>query len=157
MKYALIDMGSNSIRLSVYELDQTDFKILFREKIMAGLAGYVEHGRLTQEGIDCACRSLREFQNTLDLLHIRQMAVFATASLRNVSNTAQAVDRIHRVTGIPVEVISGEAEAEYGFQGAVCDVQTPEGLFVDIGGASSELALFSDRRVGRLSAYRWVR
>lgn len=147
MKYALIDMGSNSIRLSVYELDQTDFKILFREKIMAGLAGYVEHGRLTQEGIDCACRSLREFQNTLDLLHIRQMAVFATASLRNVSNTAQAVDRIHRVTGIPVEVISGEAEAEYGFQGAVCDVQTPEGLFVDIGGASSELALFSDRRV----------
>lgn len=57
MKYALIDMGSNSIRLTVYDLDKSSFNILFKEKILAGLAGYVEHGRLTQDGIDCACRT----------------------------------------------------------------------------------------------------
>ena len=79
MKYALIDMGSNSIRLTVYDVDQTAFKILFREKIMAGLAGYVEHGRLSGDGIECACQSLREFRQTLDLLQIGNLAVFATA------------------------------------------------------------------------------
>jgi len=162
MKYALIDMGSNSIRLTVYDMDRTSFKVLFKEKLMAGLAGYVEHGRLTQDGIDCACQSLREFQNTLDLLQIEHLAVFATASLRNVSNTSQAVEQIQRATGIAVEVLTGEAEAECGFYGAACDVAAEDGLFADIGGASTELALFSERQlqeavsvpVGSLKLYR---
>ena len=162
MKYALIDMGSNSIRLTVYDLDKSGFKILFKEKIMAGLAGYVEHGRLTQDGIDCACRSLREFQTTLELLHIGHLAVFATASLRNISNTSQAVEQIRQETGVEVEVLSGEAEAEYGFYGAVCDTELAEGLFGDIGGASTELALLTGGQlqkagsvpVGSLKLYR---
>src|SRR3712207_7990549 len=89
------------------------YTTLFRS--MAGLAGYVEHGRLTQEGIECACQSLREFQSTLSLLEIEQLAVFATASLRNVSNSLQAVEQIQNNTGIKVEIISGETEAECGF------------------------------------------
>ena len=123
MKYALIDMGSNSIRLTVYDLDKTNFKILFKEKVMAGLAGYVEDGVLTQEGMDCACHSLQTFQHTLERLHIENLAVFATASLRNVSNTSQAVEYIRLTTGISVEVLSGEMEAECGFYGASGDVQ----------------------------------
>ena len=91
MKYALIDMGSNSIRLTVYDMDQTSFKVLFKEKIMAGLAGYVEHGRLTRDGIDCACQSLREFRSTLELLQIEHLAVFATASLRNICSAVYEV------------------------------------------------------------------
>lgn len=162
MKYALIDMGSNSIRLTVYDMDQTSFKVLFKEKIMAGLAGYVEHGRLTRDGIDCACQSLREFRSTLELLQIEHLAVFATASLRNISNTSQAVEQIFRDTGIAVEVLTGEAEAECGFYGAACDVAADDGLFVDIGGASTELAVFAGGKlqeavsvpVGSLKLYR---
>lgn len=162
MKYALIDMGSNSIRLTVYDLDKTNFKILFKEKVMAGLAGYVEDGVLTQEGMDCACHSLQTFQHTLERLHIENLAVFATASLRNVSNTSQAVEYIRLTTGISVEVLSGEMEAECGFYGASGDVQVDDGLFVDIGGASAELALFAEGKlqkagsvpVGSLKLYR---
>lgn len=166
MKYALIDMGSNSIRLTVYDISQTGFRILFKEKIMAGLAGYVENGRITEEGIDCACHSLKEFQETLQLLRIEELAVFATASLRNISNTSQAVEQIRQRTGILVEVISGEMEAECGFYGASQDIKITEGLFVDIGGASTELTLFSNGRiqsagsvpVGSLKLYRdWVK
>lgn len=162
MKYALIDMGSNSIRLTVYDLDRENFKILFKEKVMAGLAGYVEDGVLTQEGIDCACQSLQTFQHTLERLHIENLAVFATASLRNVENTSQAVEQIQLATGICVEVLSGEMEAECGFYGASSDVKVDDGLFVDIGGASAELALFADGKlqtagsvpVGSLKLYR---
>ncbi len=149
MKYALIDMGSNSIRLTVYDLKKDGFQVLFKEKIMAGLAGYVEHGRLTQDGIGCACRSLKEFQNTVELLEIRGLAVFATASLRNVSNTAEAVEQIRRAAGISVEVLTGEEEAACGFYGAACDIAERDGLFADIGGASTELAMFAGQELQR--------
>lgn len=162
MKYALIDMGSNSIRMTVYDISHTGFKILFKEKIMAGLAGYVENGILTQEGIDQACHALQEFQHTIDLLHIEQLSVFATASLRNVANTSEAVEQIHLATGISVEVLSGKDEAEYGYYGAVRDIQMSDGLFVDIGGASAEIVLLTDGKikqsesvpVGSLKLYR---
>ena len=64
MQCAVIDIGSNSIRLSVYDAEKTNFKILFKEKIMAGLASYVEDGVLSPEGIECACHSLVEFEGT---------------------------------------------------------------------------------------------
>ena len=51
MQCAVIDIGSNSMRLTVYDAEKTVFKILFKEKIMAGLAGYVENGMLSHEGI----------------------------------------------------------------------------------------------------------
>lgn len=162
MKYALIDMGSNSIRLTVYDLDKSNFKILFKKKIMAELAGFVEDGALTREGIDCACHSLQVFRQTLERREIENLAVFATASLRNVTNTEEALKLIQQTTGITVEVLSGSMEAEYGFYGASFDVQVDDGLFVDIGGASAELALFTGGKlekagsipVGSLKLYR---
>ena len=147
MKYALIDMGSNSIRLTVYEVDQRTFQVLFKEKLMAGLAGYVEQGRLTRDGINCACTSLQTFLDTLRLLGIDNLAVFATASLRNITNTDQALQQIRQTTGITVEVLTGEQEASFGFYGAICDSEISRGLFADIGGASTELAAFSEKTV----------
>ena len=100
MKQAVIDIGSNSMRLSVYETTEAGtFTILFKDKIMAGLAGYVEEGALSPEGITRAILGLRSFRGTLRALNIPQVAVFATASLRNIRNTAQAVAEIQRGTG----------------------------------------------------------
>lgn len=137
MKCAVIDIGSNSMRLTVYDAQKDSFKILFKEKIMTALAGYVEKGKLTQEGIDSACSALMEFRHRLDVLEIRDVYVFATASLRNISNTKEAVEKIRKAAGFPIEVVSGEEEAMYGFIGAATDVPLKEGVFVDIGGAST--------------------
>lgn len=124
MKQAIIDIGSNSIRLTLYETQQQSFKILFREKIMAGLAGYVEDGRLSAEGIECACAGLLTFRGILQTLQIDSVRVFATASLRNISNTQQALSVIRAATGYAVEVISGEDEALYGYTGAMQELDT---------------------------------
>lgn len=102
MKQAVIDIGSNSIRLTLYETEQQRFKILFREKIMAGLAGYVEDGTLSAEGIECACTGLLTFRGILQTLEIDSVRVFATASLRNVCNTQQALSVILAATGYSV-------------------------------------------------------
>lgn len=167
MKQAVIDIGSNSMRLSVYETTETGtFTILFKDKIMAGLAGYVEEGALSPEGITRAILGLRSFRGTLRALNIPQVAVFATASLRNIRNTAQAVAEIQRGTGFAIEVLSGEEEARLGYAGAMEELALSEGLFVDIGGASTEVVRFAHGQlvsavscpVGSLKLYRdWVK
>ena len=162
MKQAIIDIGSNSIRLTVYETEQQSFKILFREKIMAGLAGYVEDGKLSAEGIECACTGLLTFRGILQTLQIDAVRVFATASLRNVSNTQQALSVILAATGYGVEVISGEEEALLGYTGAMQELHMTGGAFLDIGGASTEIVTFDNGAptdfasfpIGSLSLYR---
>lgn len=162
MKQAIIDIGSNSMRLTLYETDGMSFKILFREKIMAGLAGYVENGVLSDEGIECACNGLLDFKWTLESLGIMDVAVFATASLRNISNTEEAITKIKSASDLSVEIISGKDEALFGYIGAMQELQMADGAFVDIGGASTELAAFENARllalesfqVGSLNLYR---
>lgn len=162
MKQAVIDIGSNSIRLTLYETKEQSFKILFREKVMAGLAGYVEDGRLTAEGIECACAGLLTFRSILQTLEIEHICVFATASLRNISNTEQALSVIHAATGYSVEVLSGEEEALLGYAGAMQELHLSSGTFLDIGGASTEFVAFDKGTatnfasfpIGSLSLYR---
>ncbi len=162
MKQAVIDIGSNSIRLTLYETDGTEFRILFREKIMAGLAGYVEEGALTADGIACACKALIEFGQILRALKITRTAVFATASLRNIRNTKEALAVIEAETHYSIEVIGGEEEALLGYTGAMRELKLCDGVFLDIGGASTELVLFENGEVrnshsfpvGSLNLYR---
>lgn len=153
MKCAVIDIGSNSMRLTVYNAEKNSFQILFKEKIMTALAGYVENGKLSAEGIDSACSALMEFRHRLDVLEITDVHVFATASLRNISNTEEAVEEIRQAVGFSVEVISGEEEAMYGFTGALTDVSLSEGVFVDIGGASTEISVFCEDRVQKAFSF----
>ena len=162
MKQAIIDIGSNSIRLTLYETEAGHFKTLFREKIMAGLAGYVENKVLSAAGIECACSALLNFQSILQTLKIDNICVFATASLRNISNTKQALAVIHSATGYSVEVLSGEEEALLGYTGAMQELNLASGAFLDIGGASTEIVTFHDGTpvdftsfpIGSLSLYR---
>lgn len=147
MNQAIIDIGSNSMRLTVYETDGQKFKILFKEKIIAGLAGYVDKGVLSTEGIECAYTGVLEFRGILESLHIEHVAVFATASLRNIKNTAEAVSAIKNSTGYDVEIISGEDEAFYGYTGAMQEVHLASGAFVDIGGASTEVVSFENGEI----------
>lgn len=162
MKQAIIDIGSNSIRLTLYETEGQSFKILFREKIMAGLAGYVEDGKLTAEGIECACAGLLTFRSILQTLEIDHISIFATASLRNISNTEQALSVIRAATGYSVEVLSGEEEALLGYAGAMQELHLSSGAFLDIGGASTEIVTFDCGKpvdyasfpIGSLNLYR---
>ena len=147
MKCAVIDIGSNSMRLTVYHAARSSFKILFKEKIMTALAGYIESGRLSDEGIDTACGALMEFKERLRVLGVTDVYVFATASLRNIGNTEEARQKIERFTGFDIEVITGQQEALYGFTGALCDVSVTDGVFADIGGASTEISVFCEGEI----------
>ena len=142
-KCAIADVGSNTMRLSIYQYDDTTFKLLLNRKEMAGLAGYVKEGALTPEGILVACRVLAGFRTLLSNFSIDEFHVFATASLRNISNTEEALDTIREVTGISVEVLTGADEAALSFQGALHG-SASSGLLADIGGGSTELVVYEN-------------
>lgn len=144
MNQAVIDIGSNSMRLTVYNIDGSDFDILFRDKVIAGLAGYVEQGSLSKGGIDRAVSALGHFRDVIDNLSIENVCVFATASLRNINNTEEAVEEISARSGFEIDVISGEEEALLGYQGSMRECHMDSGVFVDVGGASTEAVIFAD-------------
>ena len=153
MKQAIIDIGSNSIRLKCYEIMGNEFKVLFRDKIMAGLAGYTTKGKLNAEGIRCACAALLIFRRSLKRLQVDDVCVFATASLRNIANTDEVLACIKSETGYSIEVLSGEQEAMFGFAGAMQELHPDSGAFFDIGGASTEIVTFAGGRAEYLSSF----
>lgn len=143
---AVIDIGSNSIRMSIYETKGQEIKRLLHQKRMTGLIGYVEDGRMPREGLEVVCSVLRDFEKILYNLHVNQVAVFSTASLRNIENTEEAVRYIAEQTGIQVDVISGKEEAMLDFVGVTKLLNQESGLVVDIGGGSTELVAFEARQ-----------
>lgn len=144
MKCGVVDVGSNTIRLSIYRWADGKMKLLLNKKEMAGLAGYIQHGILSDSGILVACRILAGFRALLDNFDIQDMYVFGTASLRNIVNTEEALDTIEEITGFRVDVLSGAEEAALSFKGAAMGGGRTSGLLADIGGGSTELVVYED-------------
>lgn len=143
MTHAVIDLGSNSVRLSIYECQGTRIQKTFDEKQIAGLSSYVTDDVLETAGIERACVALNHLKGIAskfaapDNIHL-----FASASLRNVRNRDEAVHMIARETALIPDVLEGDEEAALGFVGVSKLVDCDSGIMIDIGGASTELVLF---------------
>lgn len=147
MIQAIIDIGSNTVRMAIYIIEKNDMELLMKKKHMVGLAAYLDNNIMQQAGIDKVCQVLKEFKNFLDVFKIDRVEAFTTAALRNCKNSQEAVGEIINRTGINIRVISGDKEAEYDFVGAIRNVNIDKGMLVDIGGASTELVYFSKKRI----------
>ena len=145
----IIDFGSNTIRLSVYEYKMGTIKMMLSKKSIAGILGYAEAGVLSSKGIYKACGVLNYFKDILQNFGIENTYVFATASLRNISNTEEVVRLIKENTGFDIDLLSGEDEALLDFYGAARATDIESGLLVDIGGGSTELVAYENRIVKR--------
>ena len=143
MNVALIDMGSNSIRLAVYKVEQKDFEPIFSKRYMTGLASYVKEKQLTAAGVEQACTVLLDAKSLLEQLSVDQTTVFATASLRNIKNTEAVVATIQQKTGYTVQILSGHEEAFLDYFGVMHGAPMEEGALVDIGGGSTEITTFA--------------
>jgi exopolyphosphatase / guanosine-5'-triphosphate,3'-diphosphate pyrophosphatase len=144
MVQGIINIGSNSIRLAVYKVDDGQVTSLLNKKHTAGLAAYIKKEKMLQAGIDKTCQVISEFKVLLEAFHITNISAFATTALRNISNSEKAITQIMQKTGVSVNVLSGREEAALDFFGATHVMQTQNGLLVDIGGASTELVLYEN-------------
>ncbi|NLW28998.1 MAG: phosphatase [Erysipelothrix sp.] len=143
----IIDIGSNTIRLNVYMIQNNEFKIVFSSKEMAGLIGYVDKQQLSEKGIHKLIGILKDFLSILESLDISEVYPFATASLRNINNSQTVLQRVKDETGLTIDLIEAENEGILGFNGAINYVKVPTALLIDIGGGSTEIVPYSHYKI----------
>ena len=152
MVYGIIDLGSNTIRLSIFKYEDGKIRLLQNKKAIAGLAACVESGGLTEIGISKACFVLNRYKDILKSQNIENYSVFATASLRNINNREIVLNEIKERTGIVPEVLFGDEEARLDFIGVKNSCELSRGVLIDIGGGSTELVLFENGEIKRLTS-----
>lgn len=146
-RYGIIDLGSNTIRLCIYEvqcaahepLRKKDIDTLLNYKVMAGLASHVKEGAMTEEGVKRAIKTINAHLRRASHFNCDRIDIFATAVLRNCSNSHKATAEIEEGIGMRIAILSNEEEAHLGYLGAKLDQSLETGTMVDIGGGSTEL------------------
>lgn len=147
---AVIDVGSNSVRLVHFRVEGRSLWPIFNEKVMAGLGrGVHETGKLHPEGREIALRALKRFQRLLDAKGVSDRHVVATAAVRNASDGPDFIEAVAERTGLTVRVLSGEDEARLSATGVGAGIPDAQGLMGDLGGSSLELTVMNDGLPGR--------
>ncbi|RLJ60379.1 Ppx/GppA phosphatase [Litoreibacter meonggei] len=145
-----IDVGSNSVRMVVFDGAARSPAYFFNEKVMAGLgAGLSETGHLNPEGRDRALAALRRFALLAQGMGVSPMTCVATAAVRDASDGVEFRAEVARETGLNLWVAEGVEEARLSAQGVFLGWPEARGLMCDIGGSSMELAELGDGVVGR--------
>ncbi len=151
MRYAVTDVGANTVKISLYEVENRRPRHIVSQSTPVGLAGYVKDGAMSEEGISALAGVLADYRRLADMIGASEFFCLATASLRHLVNRTRVVFEIRQRTGVPILVIDGEREAELGFIGFSDAVRTrlggipSEGLFIDMGGGSTEFASVGDQ------------
>jgi exopolyphosphatase/guanosine-5'-triphosphate,3'-diphosphate pyrophosphatase len=144
----VIDIGSNSVRLVVYEGLTRSPTPIFNEKVLAGLGREVQTTKLlAPDAVEKALAALRRFRTLCDRIDVPNLWVIATAACRDAKNGQAFVDEAERICRTKIEVISGKREAELSALGVVSGFHRPDGLMGDLGGGSLELTDVRGHRV----------
>jgi exopolyphosphatase/guanosine-5'-triphosphate,3'-diphosphate pyrophosphatase len=146
---AVLDVGSNSVRLVIYRVEGRAIWSLFNEKVQAGLGRGVEQtGLLDPDGVDAALTALRRFRAVLDAVQPQAIYTAATAAVREAADGRAFVDRVRAETGFVLDVLDGEQEARFAALGVLAGAPDAEGVVGDLGGFSLELVRLEQGRPG---------
>jgi exopolyphosphatase/guanosine-5'-triphosphate,3'-diphosphate pyrophosphatase len=136
---AIIDIGSNSIRLVVYVGPLRAPVPLYNEKLLAGLGrGVSQDGRIDEDAIEKALAELVRFRQLTEVLNVADVRAVATAAVRDASNGAEFLTRA-RAIGLEIDVLSGDDEAMAAGLGVISALPDADGIAGDLGGGSLEL------------------
>ena len=147
--FAVVDIGSNSVRLVIYESETRAAATLHNEKSICAIGrDMVTSGRLHAEGCAMALEALARFKMLSDSLGVSARDAVATAAARDASNGADFVRRAEAAWGAPVRVLSGEEEARVAAEGVVAGIPHADGLVADLGGGSLDMVSVRSGRTG---------
>jgi len=137
---AVIDVGSNSVRLVIYRLDGRAIWTVYNEKALAGLGRDLPStGRLSPQGVEIALIAIRRFRALLDGWRADDVTTAATAAVREAADGPAFLKRVRDETGLSVRVLSGEEEARFAALGVIAGQPDAQGVVGDLGGSSLEL------------------
>ena len=146
---AIIDIGSNSVRLVVYEGHSRSPAVVYNEKVLCGLGRQVATtGRLDDDAVDRALRALARFRVLCDTMNAQEVFVLATAAARDADNGPAFLKAAANACNHRIELLSGAKEAQLSALGVVSGFHRPDGIVGDMGGGSLELVEVRDDVVG---------
>jgi exopolyphosphatase/guanosine-5'-triphosphate,3'-diphosphate pyrophosphatase len=137
---AIVDIGSNSVRLVAYESHSRAPTPTFNEKALCGLGrGVVTTGLLPEDAIAKALAALQRFRVLCDTMRVSDLRSIATAAVRDAVNGPQFLSLAERAIGCKIELLSGQQEARLSALGVVSSIHNADGVVGDLGGGSLEL------------------
>ena len=161
MKLAAIDLGSNAIRLLISDVMEgpqgdVDFgkAVLVRVPLRLGFDVF-ETGRISPKKQDMLLKTIQSYKLLLDVYEVEHLKACATAAMRDAENSAEVIEHIKKETGIEIQVISGQDEAAYIYENHVAENLNSQKsyLYIDVGGGSTELTLFSNGKLVTKSSF----
>ncbi|MHC1946606.1 exopolyphosphatase [Bradyrhizobium sp. UFLA06-06] len=145
---AVIDIGSNSVRLVVYEAMARSLITIFNEKALCGLGREVQStGLLATDAVNKALTALRRFRALCRIQQVGRVYAIATAACRDAKNGPDFIAKAERICGAKIEILTGPREAKLSALGVVSGVHNPNGIVGDLGGGSLELIDVKGSRV----------
>jgi len=137
---AVIDIGSNSVRLVVYESMSRSLISVFNEKTLCGLGREVQStGLLAPDAVAKALTSLKRFRALCKVQKVGRVYAIATAACRDATNGPDFIAKAERICGVKIEILSGPREAKLSALGVISGIHKPNGIVGDLGGGSLEL------------------
>ena len=161
--YGVRNFGSNVMSVTIYEIGNNQITPVFTKNEKSVTAEYTENNNLTKEGINKLISIVNDFNGIMNSYNVTQKYLFATASLRKIDNTNEVTDSVLNSTNLDRHLISGEEEAELGFEAVqYTDLTTNNGVLIDMGGGSTEVITFFNKTpsqidsmpIGSLSSYK---
>src|ERR1700748_1131849 len=137
---AVIDIGSNSVRLVVYQSMTRSLVTVFNEKSLCGLGREVQStGLLAPDAVAKALTALRRFLALCKIQKVGGVHAIATAACRDASNGPDFIAKAERICGVAIKILTGSEEARFSALGVISGVHRPDGIVGDLGGGSLEL------------------
>ncbi len=152
MKQALIDIGSNTVRLVIYNIVGSKYERKFDSKKYLGLLNYINNNKLSEEGFGKLKATLKNMVEQINLIGCDSTFCFATAAMRKVEDIDDVIEKLYYQTSIKINLISGEQEAFYDYLSISASVNEPSYIGCDIGGGSGQIIKVDEEKyIGGIS------
>lgn len=153
-RFAVVDIGSNSVRLVVYDAPTRLPIPMYNEKAQCALGrGMGQTGRLNPEGVDCALKSIARFYGLAHAMGVETLDMVATAAVREASDGPEFTRRVSEILNHDIQVLSGEDEAKYAALGLLMGVPDADGVIGDLGGGSLDLVGLDHGQFGQSATF----
>lgn len=153
MRIGIIDFGTNTLRLDIFETEEREYRSIYDFAIYSKIVENTVGTSLSQEGIEHVIQAIEEHQQACRHYRCDRVECFSTASLRYIDNAEDVLEQVEFRTGIRIRMISGDEEAEYDYLALKSVLTEPSGIGCDLGGGSLQVFTFDEKGPKKSASY----
>ena len=144
MRIGIIDFGTNTLRLNIFETEDKEYRSIYDFAIYSKIVENTVGTSLSQDGIEHVIQAIEEHQQACRHYRCDRTECFSTASLRYIDNAADVLEQVEFRTGIKIKMISGDEEANYDYLAIKSVTEEKSGIGCDLGGGSIQVFVYDE-------------